>query len=183
MACLGLAFLSACGQAYDIASNRNSALVMPEKHIDGDIQANKPPNSGGGGSVVGATSVNPSPSPSGEGWEPVPSPSPAASPSASPASSPVASPSPVMSPNPVASPSPAMSPSPAASPNPQDPLSKYSCGNKNEKKVLICHRPQGNPAAAHDICVSIQGAIHGHGIDLNSGVSTTGDSLGSCNSP
>lgn len=29
----------------------------------------------------------------------------------------------------------------------------YSCGNKPDKKVLVCHVPPGNAAAKHTICI------------------------------
>jgi hypothetical protein len=60
---------------------------------------------------------------------------------------------------------------------------QFSCG---KNKVLVCHIPHGNPAARHNICISKQGAIHGHGLNLDSRSANSGhasdDYLGPCDS-
>lgn len=55
---------------------------------------------------------------------------------------------------------------------------QYACGNKNEKKVLICHVPPGNSAAAHTICVGAA-ALDAH---MSNHEATDGahDTLGEC---
>lgn len=56
------------------------------------------------------------------------------------------------------------------------------CGEKMDK-VLICHVPPGNPAAAQEICISLQGAIQGHDVPMDGTVSAkSGDRLGPCSS-
>lgn len=55
----------------------------------------------------------------------------------------------------------------------------YSCGHGNgAKKVLICHVPPGNPAAAHTICIGAP-ALDAH---LNNHHASSGehDALGAC---
>ncbi len=39
-------------------------------------------------------------------------------------------------------------------------LDSYACDN-NDKKVLICHYPPGNPSARHEICIS-RNALQAH---------------------
>ncbi|MBS1961114.1 MAG: hypothetical protein JST04_02780 [Bdellovibrionales bacterium] len=59
------------------------------------------------------------------------------------------------------------------------------CAKPNSKKVLVCHVPPGNPDAKHTICISQQGAIHGHGLNLDDPYALGGhggDRLGSCES-
>jgi hypothetical protein len=57
----------------------------------------------------------------------------------------------------------------------EDPQSALdiSCGNSNGKKVLICHVPPGNPARAHTLCISVNGATHGHGVLMPTGADST----------
>jgi hypothetical protein len=78
-------------------------------------------------------------------------------------------------------------PSDPTSENPTDySLEEYSlaaCDEPGTTKVLVCHIPPGNPAAAHTICVSRNGAIHGHGLDLSKPAQVGGhggDRLGDC---
>ncbi len=40
------------------------------------------------------------------------------------------------------------------------------CRNRN-LKVLVCHVPPGNPGNPHTICVSLHGAVHGHGVKFD----------------
>ncbi|XZF12514.1 hypothetical protein ACTHGU_12035 [Chitinophagaceae bacterium MMS25-I14] len=51
-----------------------------------------------------------------------------------------------------------------------DPYENYRCGN-DDKKVLVCHIPPGNPDNAHEICIGEE-AVPAH-LDH-------GDKLGSC---
>jgi hypothetical protein len=58
-----------------------------------------------------------------------------------------------------------------------------ACAEPNTKKVLVCHVPPGNPAAAHTICIAAKGAVNGHGLDLNEPKKRGGhggDRLGAC---
>ncbi len=56
----------------------------------------------------------------------------------------------------------------------------YRCGAKM-KKVLVCHVPPGNPANAHTICISLNGAENGHGVPIDGSVGRiSGDKLGAC---
>ncbi len=66
-------------------------------------------------------------------------------------------------------------------------VTKYGCvdpsdeaKDSNDKKILICHIPPGNPKAAHSICVAVPGAINGHGIDPKTCLSPVGDYCGAC---
>lgn len=68
-------------------------------------------------------------------------------------------------------------------------LEEYSlaaCDEPGTTKVFVCHVPPGNAAAAHTICVSRNGAIHGHGLDLTKPDEVGGhggDRLGECGKP
>jgi hypothetical protein len=64
---------------------------------------------------------------------------------------------------------------------------KYGCvdssdegKDSNDKKIQICHIPKGNPKAAHALCIAVQGAVNGHGIDLKTCKSPVGDYCGAC---
>jgi hypothetical protein len=50
----------------------------------------------------------------------------------------------------------------------------YGCSNGNDKKVLVCHIPPGNPENAHNICIS-KNALQTH-VDHHE------DYLGECRS-
>jgi hypothetical protein len=54
----------------------------------------------------------------------------------------------------------------------------YACGNKKEKKVLICHVPPGNSAAAHTICIGAP-ALDAH-MALHEATDGAHDTLGEC---
>jgi hypothetical protein len=57
------------------------------------------------------------------------------------------------------------------------------CGNDgaNNKKVIVCHHPQGNEAKKHSICISEQGWLNGHKNHHNHGKKETSqDYLGAC---
>ncbi|MBS1964048.1 MAG: hypothetical protein JST04_17680 [Bdellovibrionales bacterium] len=158
--------LSACSPN---AAFERSASFTQEDHIDGDIPQ-----------VPGDPS-NPGNPKNPEDPAPVASPSPKPS-----------------SPAPVPSVMPSVRPSPAAEPPKKEcdkdkdnneydddsPVPAYArCGNKLEK-VLVCHVPPGNPAAAHTICISVNGAVHGHDVPLDGSISpVSGDYIGECMAP
>lgn len=54
----------------------------------------------------------------------------------------------------------------------------YSCGRGNEKKVLICHVPPGNPTAAHTLCIGAP-ALAAH-LDNHHASNGDSDALGAC---
>lgn len=57
------------------------------------------------------------------------------------------------------------------------------CSAPSSKQVMICHVPPGNPAARHTICVGINGARNGHGLnfaDPSAIGGHGGDTLGAC---
>lgn len=65
-------------------------------------------------------------------------------------------------------------------PDIQDIPEIYRCGKKMSK-VLVCHIPPGNPANAHSICISLAGALNGHGVPLDGTIGpVSGDKLGLC---
>jgi hypothetical protein len=76
---------------------------------------------------------------------------------------------------------------PAAAPNPapsEDPTDDDAVSCNRAGAVKICHVPPGNPAAKHTICVSPQGATHGHGLNLADPSQIGGhggDRVGECN--
>lgn len=114
--------------------------------------------------------VMPSPTP-GPGdqppvFDPTPSPKP---PVVTPTPMPSSSPEPTSPPRPTNTPAPTnppnSDPTPTPTPDPQDPEENPDPdGNCQHGKIAICHVPPGNPANKHTICVSRQGACHGHGV-------------------
>lgn len=57
------------------------------------------------------------------------------------------------------------------------------CTAPSGNQVMICHVPPGNPAARHTICVGVNGAQNGHGINLSDPSAIGGhggDTLGAC---
>jgi hypothetical protein len=54
----------------------------------------------------------------------------------------------------------------------------YACGRGNEKKVLICHVPPGNPEAAHTLCIGAP-ALVAH-LDNHHASNGDSDALGAC---
>ena len=65
------------------------------------------------------------------------------------------------------------------------PVEVSTCSDSQDSnKVLICHVPPGNPAAAHTLCIS-RNALFGHGLDLSHSRSSamhSDDYLGACGS-
>lgn len=61
---------------------------------------------------------------------------------------------------------------------PADEISK-SC-QRNDNKIIICHVPPGNLAAAHSICISERGWLNGH--QNSHGKDLSRDYLGPCKS-
>jgi len=127
--------------------------------------------------------------PAGDSSEPseenVPSPVPSVVPTGGPVQPPVD--------NPHGNPKPKPSCNPGNGNGPITPavidalVTKYGCvdtsdegKSSNEKKILVCHVPKGNPRAAHSICIAVPGAINGHGIDPKTCLSPVGDYCGAC---
>ena len=81
-------------------------------------------------------------------------------PSAPPSMPPSAPPS--MPPSAPPSMPPSADPSPEPTPDPNEPPPEG--GVCKHGKMMVCHVPLGNPSARHEICVSPQGAEHGHGM-------------------
>jgi len=57
------------------------------------------------------------------------------------------------------------------------------CSAPSGNQVMICHVPPGNPSARHTICVGINGAQNGHGLNLADPAAIGGhggDTLGAC---
>lgn len=65
-------------------------------------------------------------------------------------------------------------------PSESDMLDKYGCGNRADKTVYVCKVPPGNPAARHEICVALEGAVNGQQVPVDGSVGPTGNYLGKC---
>jgi hypothetical protein len=147
----GLIAMSACGQQYGLQDNPiQSALIDGSNHIEGDLDPRDPV-------------VPDSP--------PVPKPPAAASPSESPP--------PKVCDDRKNKDHSDDSDKDDEKDHDEDSDDTLACG-KDGKKMLVCHVPQGNVAAAHTICISVNGAMHGHGVLPSGQGGHGGDHAGRC---